>query len=335
MSARIPQPLADRARTSPQRIILPEATDPTILAAAAAARAQGLAHPVLLGDPDAINQAAAQAAIDLSDLPILDIAQVSEDLDLAAEVHQRHPEHSVKGALRRLKKPLTAAAMLLDVGRVDAMVAGAVHTTEEVILAGLTFVGLQAGVTTPSSVFLMRIPGYAGAQGELVVFADCGVVVSPDAAALADIAIVSAQTTHALLGWQPRVALLSYSTRGSSEDPSILRIRGAAAMARERQPGLLVDGELQLDAAIVPAVAARKVPGASDVAGSANVLIFPDLNSGNIAYKAVQRFAGGDAYGPFLQGFTRTISDLSRGSSVDDVVGVMTLASIHAAQGHP
>jgi len=156
------------------------------------------------------------------------------------------------------------------------------------------------------------------------------VAVAPDAAELADIALTTARTVRALLGWEPRVAMLSFSTRGSGDHNSVDRVREALQMVRDRDPRLLIDGEFQVDAAIVPAVAARKVPGDSPVAGRANILIFPDLNAGNIAYKCVQRFARADAFGPFLQGFAKTVSDLSRGSSVADIVGVATMASVHA-----
>ncbi len=335
MTAAIPPALADRARKTPRRIVLPEATDAAVITAARHAVDEGVARPILLGDPALIRAAAGEAGGDLPGVEILDIGTLAEDATLAEKYQALHPEHSTKGILRNLKKPLTAAAILLALGEADAMVAGVAHTTEEVILAGLKFVGLQDGVRNPSSIFLMRVPGFRGPEGDLMVFADCGVVVNPDAEALADIALMSARTTQAILGWEPKVAMLSYSTKGSSEDPSIDRVRESLALVSERSPELKIDGELQLDAAIIPAVAARKVPQVSPVAGSANVLIFPDLNAGNIAYKAVQRFAGGEAFGPFLQGFARTLSDLSRGSSADDILGVMTMASIHAAHARP
>jgi phosphate acetyltransferase len=210
------------------------------------------------------------------------------------------------------------------------MVAGLAHATQDVILASMTFIGMQEGITTPSSLFLMQVPGFEGSQGELLVFADCGVAVDPDAEELADIALTTAHTVRALLGWEPRVAMVSFSTRGSGESESVNKVLEALRLAKEREPDLLIDGEFQVDAALVPEVAARKVQGDSPVAGRANVLIFPDLDAGNIAYKCVQRLAKGDAFGPFLQGFAKTVSDLSRGSSVADVVGVATMASVHA-----
>jgi phosphate acetyltransferase len=212
----------------------------------------------------------------------------------------------------------------------DAMVAGLAHATQDVILASMTFIGMREGISTPSSIFLMRIPGFEGSEGEQIVFADCAVAVAPDAQELADIALTTAHTVRALLGWEPRIAMLSFSTKGSGEGESAEMVLDALRIARERDPELLIDGELQLDSAIIPGVAARKVPGESPAAGRANVLIFPDLDAGNIAYKAVQRFAKADAFGAFLQGFAKTVSDLSRGASVTDIAGLATMASVHA-----
>lgn len=332
MTAELPVFLADAARRSPQRVVLPEATEPTILRAARAARDLGVAAPVLLGPRTQVERQAEVHGVSLEGLEVIDLEQLAADETLVPAFRSGHPEVSEAGVRRRLRTGLSAGAVLLAAGRVDALVAGLVHTTEEVIVASLASVGLGPGVRTPSSLFLMRVPGFSGPEGELIVFTDCALVVAPDADELADIAITTAGTTRALLGWEPRVALLSYSTRGSAEGDGPDRVRAALARIRDRAPQLAADGELQLDAAIVPDVAARKVPDTGAVAGRANILVFPELQAGNIAYKAVQRFAGADAFGPFLQGFARTVSDLSRGSSVEDVVGVLTLASLHAAR---
>jgi phosphate acetyltransferase len=225
---------------------------------------------------------------------------------------------------------LGIASLLVAAGRAGAMVAGLQHTTQEVIVAVAGFIPLREGVSKPSSLFLMRIPGYEGPEGETLVFADCGVAISPDASQLAEIAILAAGLVRTLFTWEPRVAMLSFSTKASGYDESVKKVREALSIVRQREPGLAVDGELQLDAAIVPSVAARKSPGEESVAGRANILIFPDLNAGNIAYKCVQRFARADAFGPFFLGFEKVASDLSRGSSVADVLGVITLASVQA-----
>ena len=219
---------------------------------------------------------------------------------------------------------------MVRVGDADAMVAGIAQATQHVIVASELIIGMQEGVSTPSSFFLMDIPGYAGEEGSLLIFADAAVNPDPTPEQLADIAIASARSARELLGCAPRVAMLSFSTKGSAIHPHVDRVVKAVELTREREPKLLIDGELQADAAIVPDVARRKVKEPSHVAGKANVLIFPDLDAGNIAYKLVQRLANAAAYGPVLQGFAKPVSDLSRGSSVEDIVGATTMAVLQA-----
>lgn len=322
--------LQEKARSSPQRIVFPESGEENILRAAAQVLAEGLARPILLGAREELAGRAGGFGLSLNGIEIVDVTDLGVFGALVEECHSLLPEISLKGAERKLRAPLNMGAFLAAAGRADALVAGLEHATQDVILASMTFIGMQEGISTPSSLFLMRVPGFDGPEGELIVFADCGVAVAPDASELADIAMTTAHSVRALLGWEPRVALLSFSTKGSGDHESVDRVRDALQMVGVREPSLAVDGEFQLDAAIVPAVAARKVPGGSTVAGRANILIFPDLNAGNIAYKCVQRFAKADAFGPFLQGFAKTVSDLSRGSSVADIVGVATMASVHA-----
>jgi phosphate acetyltransferase len=324
--------LRAKARLAPQRVVLPESGEENILRAARAAMDDGLAHPLLLGAPSRIASMAGSLGVGLEGIEILDLTDQEALRELRVTALRLFPRMSVARVEKKLKEPLNIGALLVAAGRADALVAGLLHTTQEVILAGASFIGLQDAVSKPSSFFLMRVPGFKGPEGEFVVFADCGVIVSPDAPQLAEIAIVTARTVRALLGWEPRVALLSFSTKASGYDESVRRVREALRIAREREPGLAIDGELQLDTAIIPAVAARKAPGEDLVAGRANILIFPDLNAGNIAYKCVQRFGNADAFGPFFLGLTKTASDLSRGSSVADILGVITMASVHAQQ---
>lgn len=226
---------------------------------------------------------------------------------------------------------ISRGATMLTSGEADVMVAGIDHSTKDVLRAGLKIVGLAPDVRYASSFFVIDIPQFQGGEQGLLLFADCGMNIQPNAEQLAAIAMTSANSA-ASLGWEPRVAMLSYSTKGSAGGDSVELVTQALQLVKTGRPDILIDGELQLDAAIVPAIGQKKSPD-SPVAGMANILVFPDLDSGNIAYKLAEHLAGGHAYGPILQGFARPISDLSRGSSVDDVIGA-TLVTASMAQAH-
>ena len=220
---------------------------------------------------------------------------------------------------------ISRGATMLTSGETDVMVAGIDHPTKDVLRAGLKIVGLAPDIRYASSFFVIDIPQFQGGEQGLLLFADCGMNIQPNAEQLAAIAVASAGSA-ASLGWEPRVAMLSYSTKGSAGGDSVELVTQALRLVKTERPDILIDGELQLDAAIVPAIGQKKSPD-SPVAGRANVLVFPDLDSGNIAYKLAEHLASGHAYGPILQGFARPISDLSRGSSVDDVIGATLITA--------
>lgn len=311
------------------RIVYPEGEDPRIVQAAVQVKNEGIAIPILLGTEEQVSAAAAKVGVDVSGIEIID-PQTSPKLDEYAERYSGETRFPVMAAKVMIRKPLGFAAAMVRFGDADANVAGAINRTSDVIQNCRQLIGMEEGIRTPSSMMIMDTPHFAVEEGNAVVIADPGVNVNPDPEQLADIAIATARTTHRLLGWEPRVAMLSFSTKGSARHADADKVLAALALVKEREPGLLIDGEMQLDAAVVPEVAKAKIKEESPVAGRANVLIFPDLDAGNIAFKMVQRMGEAGAFGPFLQGFARTASDLSRGSTVADIVGVSVMAVLDA-----
>jgi phosphate acetyltransferase len=321
--------MSRRIKNASTRVVFPEANEKRIINAAALAARQGIAAPILIGKEAEIRIISTREGLDLTGIDIVDPAS-SPKMGFYVDAYCKENNFPSVAARLILSKPLYFGAMMVKMGDADSMVAGVATETEEVVVASKLIIGMEEGISTPSSFLLMDVPGYTGEEDGRLIFADPAINPDPTPEELADIAIASARSARALFGWQPRVALLSFSTHRSASHPHITKVTDALEIVRRREPSLMIDGELQADAAIVPEVARMKVKRPSSVAGRANILIFPDLDAANIGYKLVQRLANAAAYGVFMQGFARPVSDLSRGATVDDIVGAITMVVIAA-----
>jgi phosphate acetyltransferase len=310
------------AKKEKKTIVLPEGEDPRTIEAAKKVVAEGLASLVILGDP---------SKIDVEGVKVIDPRTAEKHDEYAAAFAELRKKKGVTlpEAMEQMNDATYFGTMMVKMGDADGLVSGACHSTANTLRPALQILKTAPGTKLVSAFFIMCTDKKEYGEDGTLLFADCGLNIDPNADELSEIAIASAKSWEKYMGTEPRVAMLSFSTMGSAKGDVPTKVQEATELAHEKAPELSVDGDLQLDAALVPSVAALKAPG-SKVAGNANVLVFPDLEAGNIGYKLVQRFAGADAYGPILQGIAKPVNDLSRGCSADDIVGVIAITAVQA-----
>ena len=319
------------AKADKKRIVLPEGNEERTIVATEEIYKQGYAHPILVGNREEILNKATALNADLTGVEIID-PETSENLSKYIEAFyelRKNKGMTMSKAEKIVRDPLYFRTMMVKLGDADGMVSGAVHTTGDLLRPGLQIIKTAPGVSVVSSFFIMMVPDSVYGEEGMLLFSDCAVNPNPNEDQLAAIAIATAETAKNLCKVEPRVAMLSFSTMGSADHELVSKVRTATEKAKELRPDLLIDGEMQLDAAIVESVASQKAPN-SKVAGKANVLVFPDLQAGNIGYKLVQRFAKAEAIGPICQGFAKPINDLSRGCSSEDIVKVVAITAVQA-----
>lgn len=331
--------LITRAQNSPARVVLPEATDSRVLEAALQAQGDGRCHPVLVGEKKSIYRAAKEFALPVDELQTIDILNIKQRQELAEILFEKrkHKGMTIEGAQSALADPLTYACTLVHAGQADACVAGAGYATADVTRAALQIVGAAKNASFVSSFFLMTMKHQFQALSGITVFADCALVIEPDATELSEIAVQTARSTAALLGTTPVVAMLSFSTDGSAKHPRVIKVQEATALTNDiftkENPQWKVVGDVQLDAAVVPEILQKKAPDFAAKLGTdalPNILVFPNLEAGNIGYKLCERFGDCDAIGPVLQGLARPVNDLSRGCKTEDISRILAITSLQA-----
>ena len=331
---KLSQLIREKAKKNPKIIVLPEGEEPRMIKAAETIINEGFASLILLGREENIKSKARELGIDLPNKIKIINPKDSERLKEYAESYyqiRKNKGVSLDEAYQLLENPLYFGALMVYHDDADGLVAGSVNATGDVFRPALQTIKTAPGINIVSSSFVMVVPDCPYGENGIIVFADCALNPEPNAEQLADVAIASAATGKALVGFEPRVAMLSFSTKGSGKHPLIDKVVEATKIAKEKKPELLIDGELQADAALIPSIGERKAPN-SKIAGKANVLIFPDLNSGNIAYKLIERLAKAEAIGPISQGMRKPVNDLSRGCSAEDIVNVVAITVLQAGE---
>lgn len=329
---RVLDQIFEKAKRNPQRVVFPEALNEKMMQAAYEAGTEGYIIPILVGNEEEIQSAIQERGYNKEAFRVVDMQNETYKSSLI-EKYIALPETRLKEKAlnRRMQDALQFAMVMQAVDEADVTFAGIDYTTGDVLLAGQMIIGLKPGITTISSIGLCDIPGYEGSEGSLLAIGDSAVCTNPNAEQLASIAISACDTVKSLLDWEPRCACVCYSTLGSGQGELIDKVAEAVKIANELRPDLAIDGEFQLDAAINPVVAHKKVNRDSKVAGKANVMIWPDLNVGNVAVKLIQQFGHADAYGPMLQGFNKVVCDCSRSAPVSEIKGNIVISAVRAA----
>ena len=317
-----------KAKSNVKHIVLPEGDEKRNIQAAAKIVKEGIATITVLGNLDAVKKAAAETGTDLTGIEIIDPAASEKTASYASLLYELRKAKGMteEEAAKKVLDPMYYGILMVKSGDADGLVSGAVHSTADMLRPALQVIKSKPGIKTVSSCFLIESPVFG-----VMIFSDCAVNIAPSAEELANIAVAAADSAVSLGGIEPKVAMLSFSTKGSAKHDNVTKVQEATALAKQLAPDLKLDGELQLDAAIVPSVGELKAPG-SEVAGHANVLVFPDLQAGNIGYKLAQRFGKSEAYGPILQGIAKPCNDLSRGCSVDDIVATVAITAVQAQE---